>query len=328
MCDAKRVNSMSNIRLDAPVDEAEFDERAYLDSNPDVAAAVLAGRLRSGWHHYHRYGRSEGRIARTRALDAMHASKMKRVEPLLKLELPHERRGRKFDFLTSELRSETHVVETGAVSANPYDPVTETLIDTNPDWLILDCGAGLRPIYYDNVVNFEIVDYETTDVIGVGEHLPFKDASFDAVLSHAVLEHVRDPFKCANEIVRVLKTDGTLLCSVPFLQPLHGYPHHYFNMTGQGLRRLFEDHLTIERQTVPDYLTPIWWLTWVLSIWVNGLNVPAQDEFKNMRIGDLLGEPSSYRRASWVRELSEEKNFELAAGTFIQARKGGPGRGL
>jgi ubiquinone/menaquinone biosynthesis C-methylase UbiE len=173
--------------------------------------------------------------------------------------------------------------------------------------LILDCGAGLRPIYYDNVVNSEIVDYETTDVIDVGEHLPFKDASFDAVLSHAVLEHVRDPFKCANEIARVLKTDGTLLCSVPFLQPLHGYPHHYFNMTGQGLRRLFEDHLTIERQAVPDYLTPIWWLTRVLSSWVNGLNVPAQDEFKNMRIGDHLGGPSSYRRASWVRELSEKK---------------------
>jgi hypothetical protein len=34
------------------------------------------------------------------------------------------------------------------------------------DGLVLDCGAGLRDIYFDNVVNYEIVDYDTTDVRG------------------------------------------------------------------------------------------------------------------------------------------------------------------
>ena len=88
----------------------------------------------------------------------------------------------------------------------------------------------------DNVVNYEIVDYDTTDVIGLGDTLPFNDCVFDAVISIAVLEHVRYPFACAAEIVRVLKRGGELECSVPFLQPLHGYPHHYYNMTSQGLR--------------------------------------------------------------------------------------------
>jgi SAM-dependent methyltransferase len=320
---------MPHVKIDAPKDEREFDEQAYLRFNPDVAAAILAGRLTSGWHHYCQCGRSEGRSTKTKKLDelnAMRMIKMMRVEPLLKKELPYELRGSKFDFLTAELRSETHIVHTNAVSANPYDSVTERLIEKNPGRLILDCGAGFRPVYYDNVVNYEIVDYDTTDVIGVGEYLPFKNESFDAVLSHAVLEHVRDPFKCAEEITRVLKPGGTLLCSVPFLQPLHGYPHHYFNMTGQGLRRLFEDRLTIEQQTVPNYLTPIWWLTWALSSWVGGLSSEAQHEFKKMRIGDLLGAPASYQSENWVRELSEEKNFELAAGTFIQARKEGSRR--
>jgi hypothetical protein len=38
-----------------------FDEQAYLAANPDVAAAVAAGQLKSGEEHYGRYGISENR---------------------------------------------------------------------------------------------------------------------------------------------------------------------------------------------------------------------------------------------------------------------------
>jgi hypothetical protein len=56
---------------------------------------------------------------------------------------------------------------------------------------------------------------------------------------------------------------------------------------------------------------------------VAGLDSTAEQEFKNMRVGDLLASPASYAECSWVRDLPEGKNFELAAGTFIQARKVG-----
>ncbi len=39
----------------------DFDEAFYLRQNPDVAAAVADGRLASGYDHYIRYGRREGR---------------------------------------------------------------------------------------------------------------------------------------------------------------------------------------------------------------------------------------------------------------------------
>jgi len=38
-----------------------FDEQAYLEANPDVAAAVASGQEASGWQHFLRYGQFEGR---------------------------------------------------------------------------------------------------------------------------------------------------------------------------------------------------------------------------------------------------------------------------
>ncbi|MCU7374984.1 methyltransferase domain-containing protein [Paucibacter sp. O1-1] len=120
------------------------------------------------------------------------------------------------------------------------------------------------------------MDYDTTDVRGVGECLPFVDGAFDAVISIAVLEHVRDPFRCAAELVRVLKPGGELICCVPFLQPYHGYPHHYYNMTHQGLRALFERDLTVDSVEVIDSTGPVWALTWILQSWAQGLEGKAR----------------------------------------------------
>src|SRR6201993_5195947 len=39
----------------------QFNERLYLRLNPDVRMAVVSGAFHSGWHHYHRFGRAEGR---------------------------------------------------------------------------------------------------------------------------------------------------------------------------------------------------------------------------------------------------------------------------
>ncbi|MEP6484121.1 MAG: methyltransferase domain-containing protein [Rudaea sp.] len=225
------------------------------------------------------------------------------------------------DFLTEELRAEFKIVDTNAVSSCTYDAHVLSLIERYRDGLILDCGAGKRQIYYPNVVNFEIVAYDTTDVRGVGEVLPFVDNSFDAVISIAVLEHVKDPFACAAEISRVLKPGGALICCVPFLQPYHGYPHHYYNMTHQGLRNLFERTVDVDRIEVYDSVLPIWSLSWMIESWANGLSGPTRDKFLDMHLREFLAPPQQFLQAPFVKKLSQNKNLELAAASVLFGKK-------
>lgn len=307
----------------------ETDETAYLKANPDVACAVDSGQFRSGLQHYELFGKAEGRswgeregaAAPDADFHAAKASKLKRIEPLLLEEMPCIKTVSLYDFLTEDMRNEFRIIDTDAVSSNNYDGHVLDLIDRHRDGLILDCGAGKRAVYYPNVVNFEIVAYESTDVRGVGEVLPFKANSFDAVVSIAVLEHVKDPFRCAKEIERVLKPGGDLICCVPFLQPYHGYPHHYYNMTHQGLRNLFSDSISVDRIDVYQSVLPIWSLTWIVQSWAAGLTGKTREDFLAMKMGDLLNPPTSFLQAPMVTELSSEKNHELASANVLFGSK-------
>lgn len=228
---------------------------------------------------------------------------------------------RNYDFLTPELRFHSGVEATESVSANGYDQTTRDLIERFPDGLILDNGSGLRNVYYPNVVNLEIVDYSTTDVLGVGESLPFKSNVFDAVFSLAVLEHVQNPFECANEIARVLKPGGVLYAAVPFLQPFHGYPNHYYNMTSSGLKNLFSRTLDIVECGIPGGGQPIWSLSWFLSSYLAGLPLDLAEQFKNMTVAELALMPTPYLGADFVTKLSPKAKEELACVNFLLATK-------
>lgn len=304
--------------------DQNFDEKAYLLANPDVANAVSKKTVESGRAHYNIFGKNENRKIRfpSSVIADAKRSKLERIRHLLRTDIQYIETSNHYNFLSDELRSKFNIVDTDAVSSNGYDGYAMELIKKNEDGLVLDCGAGKRPIYFDNVVNFEIADYDTTDVRGVGEVLPFIDDAFDAILSIAVLEHVKDPFLCAKEISRVLKPGGELMCCVPFLQPLHGYPHHYYNMTPQGLENLFADYLVIDQITVYESILPIWSLTWIVKSWAEGLKEKTRDDFMQMKIADLMERPDTYLSMPFVKELPKEKNLELASATVVFAHKG------
>ncbi len=53
---------------------------------------------------------------------------------------------------------------------------------------------------------------------GVGEHLPFADASFDLVVSVWVLEHLKEPSTVFGEVARVLRPGGHFVFLTPNLR--------------------------------------------------------------------------------------------------------------
>ena len=224
-----------------------------------------------------------------------------------------------FDMLDDETRARVGAVTTENISGHGYDPTLIELIMQSPG-PILDVGAGNRPTYREDVINVEIVPYPTTDVIGASEYLPFADDTFDLVISVAVLEHVRDPFAAARELQRVLKPGGRIFAAVPFLQPYHAYPDHFYNMTAGGLRNLFTD-LEIELLEVPQSGGPVFALTWILQAWRKALSPATAAAFDKMRVADLAIDPMLLIDQPFVSELSRETNEQLASLNVLVGRK-------
>lgn len=311
---------MDPFRLLVPATDENFDEVGYLAANPDVASAVRDGHMPSARVHFDAFGQAEARSMRRPVPPEMKASKLARVRPLLRGGTLVAERANVLDCLPDETRRELDLVDTENVSAHEYDQYALALIDRHRDGLVLDCGAGLRNTYYPNVVNYEIVEYDTTDVLGAAERLPFADESFDAVLSLNVLEHVKDPFQAAREIMRVMKPGAELMAVAPFLQPLHGYPHHYYNMTAPGLLNLFEA-LAEKRTQIYGAMQPIWALNWFLRAYHAGLPAGVAERFAGMTVADLLAHPAALEGDSIALSLAHATRTELASAHALTAIK-------
>ena len=118
----------------------------------------------------------------------------------------------------------------------------------------------------------------------------------------------------------MLKPGGKLFCCVPFLQPFHGYPNHYYNMSYAGLANLFRD-LNVVNQAVYPSTGPIHTLVWILGVWLAGLEGKTRDDFLNMKVGDLTGDAFRFLQQPFVTELSEATNFIIASATILTAVK-------
>jgi SAM-dependent methyltransferase len=215
----------------------------------------------------------------------------------------------------------TPIEEPALTSGYGYPENIEALVARHRAGWVLDYGAGNRPEYLDNVVNLELAPYPSTDVMSGDMRLPFRDGCFDAIVTLAVLEHVREPWSAARELVRVLKPGGTLIADVPFLQPVHAYPSHFFNMTAEGLKSLFADTCDIESSEVPHYGRPIYTLTWFLQRYCDGLPPEQRAKFSQLRVADLLAHAGEQAKQDYVAQLPKEFNFELASVTTVVARK-------
>jgi SAM-dependent methyltransferase len=116
---------------------------------------------------------------------------------------------------------------------------------------VLDIGGRIqpyRPMLDGRLEAYLAVDPQKNglvDVMGVGEHLPFADVSFDLVLCSQVLCYVQDPLKIIDEIYWVLRPGGTLLLSVPAILPRHA-ENDRWRFLPDGLRVLLSRFSQVE----------------------------------------------------------------------------------
>ena len=82
-------------------------------------------------------------------------------------------------------------------------------------------------------------------VYGDGEHLPFKDESFDAVTCILAIEHFPDTERAISEMKRVLKDGGVLVFNL--LEIKDGVLKKIFERRLQSLRRQFSTDLDSEK---------------------------------------------------------------------------------
>ncbi|MDQ8185920.1 class I SAM-dependent methyltransferase [Pelagicoccus sp. SDUM812002] len=225
------------------------------------------------------------------------------------------------DCSTDLLSIHKHDISSESTSSHNYPSELEELIRERQDGWVLDCGSGSRERKFKNVINFEIHPYPGVDVVGIAEELPFKNQSFELVISLAVLEHVKNPEKAAREMQRVLKPGGLIWIDVAFMQPYHGYPAHFYNMTQQGLEQLLTKEMKIIRDEVPRYGTPIWSLSWIVSKYANCLPPSTRETFLSLPISELLKSPEVLCEESFATDLDEVSRKEMAATVSILARK-------
>ncbi|WP_164488911.1 class I SAM-dependent methyltransferase [Sphingobium sp. LF-16] len=317
--EAESATMPTAVRMMEPVvSRNNLREADYLAVNLDVAAAKMSAKA-----HFDEYGHAENRMqaANTQTIRKMRAEKLARVN-MLSAPYGEARQDGILDFLPDEIRSSFEIPEAPPIAENDYaiDIIKE--IESSPDKLFLDVGAGFRHTYYHNVINAEIWPSLSTDVMCVGEQLPFADASFDHIFCLAVLEHTKRPWVAVQEILRVLKPGGLVRIDWPFLQPFHGYPYHFFNATSKGTISLFEDQCEIISADVRPWQHPIFALAWMMQEWSAGLPDASRQSFHSLTIGEILSRSKpEMLHENWCSELPAQVQDIISAGTTLIARK-------
>ncbi|GAN47805.1 methyltransferase domain-containing protein [Methylobacterium radiotolerans] len=298
------------------VTDENFNEYAYLAANPDVAAARVSPRL-----HFNLCGRAEGR-SQFKNLPKNRGKKFLRFKHVLKSPFDKDPT-ETFPIITSEQHFDIgdYVNE----SANPGYGGFDHELATNPEKLYLDIGCGFREKMFDNCLYLEVYPSRSADLIVAPDcTYPIRDGVLDGIGCFAVLEHTRKPWLVIQEMHRMLKPGGRVWIDLPFLQPVHGYPSHFFNATREGLTSVFQDSgfridsaETLINQT-PAYT--IWWILAVMALRIE--DAELRTEFEEMTVKELIAlDQQSPTWWKFLNAISPSAMSELAAGNFLIATK-------
>ena len=184
--------------------------------------------------------------------------------------------------------------------------------------IVLVVGGGSRGVGSDRLytapgvrlIVFDIYASPETSFVSDSHGMPLKDASVDAVWIQAVLEHVLDPWKVADEIHRVLKPNGLVYAETPFMQHVHEGAYDFTRFTENGHRWLFRrfDRIASGAVNGPGSV-----LIWAIRSVMTGIT-------RSRKLGELLTLPFFWLRWSdWL--IGKSHASDGASGVFFLGRR-------
>jgi uncharacterized protein YbaR (Trm112 family) len=149
--------------------------------------------------------------------------------------------------LKRAIRSLIPTINRNIKGKSNYIRMRQTLLRQSASPRVLVVGGRILGQGMDALANNPIIDLVESDVslgprtklICDAHDIPFENESFDGVVAQAVLEHVVDPYRCCEEIHRVLKKQGLVYAETPFMYQVHGGCYDFTRFTHLGHRRLF-----------------------------------------------------------------------------------------
>lgn len=94
---------------------------------------------------------------------------------------------------------------------------------------------------FDSLISINSVVINTNYPEVDMQNLPYRENSFDFVISDQVIEHLENPKKAIDESHRVLKTGGIAVHTTCFMNAVHRYPKDYWRFTPEALNYLCHD---------------------------------------------------------------------------------------
>jgi predicted SAM-dependent methyltransferase len=211
------------------VTDENFEEQAYLASNPDVAQAVRQGIMASGRIHFEQFGRNEKR--RVKASDL--SRRLSNPQPgLVRILFPFLKKTRSL-FVNSPGNSQ----KTFNREQADLDDTERKRLSLAQEYLQgagIEIGALHHPLPVPQNVTVRYLDRMSVqqlreqypelnqlplvnvDIITDGETLDLvDDNSQDFVIANHFLEHCQNPLFTIENMLRVLKQNGILFIAVP-----------------------------------------------------------------------------------------------------------------
>jgi SAM-dependent methyltransferase len=298
------------------VTDDNLSEDGYLAANPDVKQSGFPARA-----HFELHGRSEQR-RQYAGYPPERQVKYGRFRQLLTPPYDEHPSG-KFPIVTGDTHHD--LSNYANESANEAYSIWDHEIASNPEKFYLDLGCGYRKHTFQNCLYVEVYNSRSADLIVEPNCLyPIRDGVLDGIGCFAVLEHTRKPWLVVSEMCRMLKPGGKVFIDWPFLQPVHGYPSHFFNATREGLSSIFEDAgFTIETCKTEVNQTPAYTMRWILGVMAARLpEGPLREEFLSMPIRDLVAlDPLGETWSKFLMALDSAAFSELACGNFLIGTK-------